>query len=224
MLPPREVKREASALVPCSATSGDLRVARSTGSPTAHGSLDVLILGTRNVEREHEACLSRAAASTVRGRARVQYRPRRGGADRRCRPRRSLSRRRARARTSGETAESRQGTEEGAGASRPWSSPVWVRVRQGHASACPESRSHCDPDLLRGRTRLLTRPDRARLERGGIPTPQGARAWSEQSVRVVLANPVYIGERYGVRDAHPAVVDRRVWNRAQKALRSRRRR
>jgi hypothetical protein len=42
-------------------------------------------------------------------------------------------------------------------------------------------------------------------------------------VRVVLANPVYIGERYGVRDAHPAVVDRRVWNRAQKALRSRRR-
>ena len=61
------------------------------------------------------------------------------------------------------------------------------------------------------------------LNEEGIPTPQGGRAWSEQSVRVVLANPVYVGERYGVRDAHPAVVDRRVWNRAQKALRSRRR-
>jgi hypothetical protein len=53
----------------------------------------------------------------------------------------------------------------------------------GAASARPESRSHCDPDLLRGRTRLLTRPDRARLERGGDTNTPG-RQGMERTERV----------------------------------------
>lgn len=61
------------------------------------------------------------------------------------------------------------------------------------------------------------------LNESRISPPQGGRAWSEQGVRVVLANPAYTGERYGVKDAHPALVDRRLWKAAQQALRSRRR-
>jgi hypothetical protein len=34
-------------------------------------------------------------------------------------------------------------------------------------------------------------------------------------------NPVYVGERYGVRGAHEAIVSRRRFNEVQAALRSR---
>ena len=38
----------------------------------------------------------------------------------------------------------------------------------------------------------------------GVPTAQGGATWSEQSVRVIVTNPAYCGERHGVKNAHPA--------------------
>jgi site-specific DNA recombinase len=54
------------------------------------------------------------------------------------------------------------------------------------------------------------------LNRDGIPAAQGG-PWSYQVVRGILRNPVYAGERYGVRGAQPAIVSRRLWNAAQRA-------
>lgn len=58
------------------------------------------------------------------------------------------------------------------------------------------------------------------LNRDGIRSPWG-RAWSQTTVRRILANPVYVGERQGIRNAHPAIVSRRAWNAAQAALAAR---
>ena len=55
------------------------------------------------------------------------------------------------------------------------------------------------------------------LTREGIPAPQGG-AWNTVGVRAILRNPVYTGERYGVKQAHAAIVSRRAWNAAQAAL------
>jgi site-specific DNA recombinase len=62
-------------------------------------------------------------------------------------------------------------------------------------------------------------PDRiARaLNRDGVPSAQGC-AWKPQVVRQILMNPVYVGERYGVRDAQKPIVSRRRFNEAQAAL------
>jgi site-specific DNA recombinase len=62
------------------------------------------------------------------------------------------------------------------------------------------------------------------LNEEGIPAPQGGRGWTEQGLRVILANRAYTGERYGVKDAHAALVSERTWSAAQSALRARRRR
>ena len=62
-----------------------------------------------------------------------------------------------------------------------------------------------------------------RLERDAIPTPQGGSRWTDQSIRVILRNPVYSGERHGVKKAHPAIISRRSWNQAQETLNRRRR-
>jgi site-specific DNA recombinase len=62
------------------------------------------------------------------------------------------------------------------------------------------------------------------LNSEGIAPPQGGRAWTEQSLRVILGNIAYTGERYGVKGAHAALVSRKVWNAAQAALKARRRR
>jgi site-specific DNA recombinase len=48
------------------------------------------------------------------------------------------------------------------------------------------------------------------------PSPQGAQ-WSAKAVRRVLANPVYAGERYGVKRAHPAIVSRQLYNAVNRA-------
>jgi hypothetical protein len=40
-------------------------------------------------------------------------------------------------------------------------------------------------------------------------------------VRSILTNPAYVGERYGVRNAHTAIASRRAWNTAQAALAAR---
>jgi hypothetical protein len=60
-----------------------------------------------------------------------------------------------------------------------------------------------------------------RLNDDGVPSPQGAR-WSANTVAVIVENPVYVGERYGVKRAHPATVSRRVFNAANVALGQRR--
>jgi site-specific DNA recombinase len=53
------------------------------------------------------------------------------------------------------------------------------------------------------------------LNEAGIASPRGKR-WSGQGVAGILANPVYRGERYGVKGAQPAIVTARLWNAAQR--------
>jgi site-specific DNA recombinase len=61
-----------------------------------------------------------------------------------------------------------------------------------------------------------------RLNRDGIPPPRGGqKGWGEGSVRLLLRNPAYTGERYGVKRAHPPIVSKRMWNEAQAALAAR---
>lgn len=55
------------------------------------------------------------------------------------------------------------------------------------------------------------------LNRDGVPSPQGA-AWSARTVRALLGNPAYAGERYGVKRAHPPMVSRQLFRAAQSAL------
>jgi site-specific DNA recombinase len=56
------------------------------------------------------------------------------------------------------------------------------------------------------------------LNAEGIAPPQRAKAWGERAVRVIIRNPGYVGERYNVQHAHEAVVSRRLFNAAQRAL------
>ena len=58
------------------------------------------------------------------------------------------------------------------------------------------------------------------LTREGVPTPQGGKAWSVPGVRGILVNGAYAGERYGVKGAHPAIVSRRAFNSANRALKA----
>jgi Recombinase len=63
-----------------------------------------------------------------------------------------------------------------------------------------------------------------RLERDGVPTPQGAaKGWNQMGVRTILGSPAYTGERHGVKRTHPAIVSRRAFNEVQAILDSRRR-
>ena len=58
------------------------------------------------------------------------------------------------------------------------------------------------------------------LNRDGIPGPQG-KTWGAGGVAVILRNPVYAGERYGVKRAHPAIVSRRLFNKVERVLAAR---
>jgi len=58
------------------------------------------------------------------------------------------------------------------------------------------------------------------LNRDAVPSAQDGE-WKPQVVRQILTNPVYVGERYGVRNAHTPTVSRRRFNEAQAPLRSR---
>jgi len=55
-----------------------------------------------------------------------------------------------------------------------------------------------------------------------IPSPSG-RPWNRQTVRNIIENPLYAGERYGVKRAHEPIVSRRLWNAANAALAGRQR-
>lgn len=55
------------------------------------------------------------------------------------------------------------------------------------------------------------------LNAEAIESPQSAD-WSPKAVRRILTNPVYAGERYGVKKAHTAIVSRRLFNDVQNAL------
>lgn len=59
------------------------------------------------------------------------------------------------------------------------------------------------------------------LTKDGIPSPQGAE-WSATAVLRIATNPAYAGERYDVKNAHPAIVSRRAFNAAARALEARR--
>lgn len=58
------------------------------------------------------------------------------------------------------------------------------------------------------------------LNRDDVPSPQGA-SWTAKAVSRVLTNPAYVGERYGVKRAHPALVSRQLFNAVQQVLRER---
>ena len=58
------------------------------------------------------------------------------------------------------------------------------------------------------------------LNRDSIRSPRG-KTRTRQSVVVVRRNNVYCGERYGVRQAHPAIVPRRLFSTVQAALAAR---
>jgi Recombinase/Resolvase, N terminal domain len=62
-----------------------------------------------------------------------------------------------------------------------------------------------------------------RLNDGGTSSPQD-KAWRRFGVSRILANPVYVGERYGVKKAQPAIVSRQLWNAVQAGLERRGRR
>lgn len=53
-----------------------------------------------------------------------------------------------------------------------------------------------------------------RLDALGCPAPLRS-SWGRSTIRSILANPVYCGERYGVKRAHRAIISRRLWNSAQ---------
>jgi len=53
------------------------------------------------------------------------------------------------------------------------------------------------------------------LNESGESGPQGG-TWSRQVVTGILRNPVYAGDRYGVKGAQPAIVTRRLWNSANR--------
>lgn len=47
------------------------------------------------------------------------------------------------------------------------------------------------------------------LNRDGIASPHGV-TWNPTTVRRMIANPVYAGEKYGKQKAHEAIVSRRA--------------
>jgi site-specific DNA recombinase len=55
------------------------------------------------------------------------------------------------------------------------------------------------------------------LNREGTASPRGA-AWTSKAVSRIVTNPVYAGERYGVKKAHPAIISRRTFNAANAEL------
>ena len=54
-----------------------------------------------------------------------------------------------------------------------------------------------------------------------VTSPQG-RQWSAKTVTLLIENVAYAGERYGIKNAHPAIVSRRVFNEANAVLDARR--
>ena len=59
------------------------------------------------------------------------------------------------------------------------------------------------------------------LNAEAVPSPHGAQ-WSAKAVERIANNVACAGERYGVRRAHPAIVSRRAFNEASRALATRR--
>jgi site-specific DNA recombinase len=55
------------------------------------------------------------------------------------------------------------------------------------------------------------------LNRDAVPSP-GGKGWTAKAVQRIATNSVYAGQRYGVKNAHPAIVSRRLFNAAQRAL------
>jgi site-specific DNA recombinase len=62
----------------------------------------------------------------------------------------------------------------------------------------------------------------AALNREDVPGPSGG-SWNRQTIRNIITNSAYTGELHGIKNAHPAIVSRRRFNAAQRALEARRR-
>ena len=59
------------------------------------------------------------------------------------------------------------------------------------------------------------------LTREGVPSPEGVATWRPKAVTRLVTNPAMTGERYGVKGAHEAIVSRRTFNAANRALEAR---
>jgi site-specific DNA recombinase len=55
------------------------------------------------------------------------------------------------------------------------------------------------------------------LNADGVPSPRGG-GWSRQGVTRMIRNPIYAGERYGVKRAQPAIVSRQLWNAGNRVI------
>jgi DNA invertase Pin-like site-specific DNA recombinase len=55
------------------------------------------------------------------------------------------------------------------------------------------------------------------LNGGGVTGPRGGE-WNRTAVRGMIENIAYSGERYGVKNAHPGIVSRRLFNAANETL------
>jgi hypothetical protein len=58
------------------------------------------------------------------------------------------------------------------------------------------------------------------LRQTNAPAPEGS-SWDAVTVRKLLADPVYLGNRYGATGAHPPLVTVKTWRQVQKRLSSR---
>lgn len=52
----------------------------------------------------------------------------------------------------------------------------------------------------------------ALLNDDGVAAPQKGKAWSRAAIHLLLTNRVYLGERHGVKRAHPSIVSQRVFS------------
>ena len=59
-----------------------------------------------------------------------------------------------------------------------------------------------------------------RLNRDEIPSPRGS-VWRSNSVRIILTNPAYCGERHGIKKTHTPIISRRLFNEVETVLLSR---
>lgn len=91
--------------------------------------------------------------------------------------------------------------------------PLRLLVHRRKPRAARRTRRGRAADLPRDQRRRFPRTRRSRTQRRRVPSPAGA-SWTAKAVSRIATNPVYAGERYGVKGAHRGIVSRRMFNRA----------
>jgi hypothetical protein len=167
-------------------------------------------------------CSAPAATTAVRRRGRLGGRRERRWADRGVHPRPARARGSAGAGDDRGARRRRQGEAQGSRSACPRADPVRLPIGGGGEARARRERGTrpAHPDENAELVRRIYADAKAGdapakiarvLNREGVASPQG-REWSRQTIRLILANPIYAGERYGVKGAQPAFVSRRTWN------------